>query len=253
MYPQLKVFSTSSVIRTLITSVHASNVGAYEYQLAEASSINFDRVVFNSPLYCKHPILELKLDIPIKSNGAYSDSNYSYNTWDTYFEFVKKDGGYQIYELTTGATGYPADTRYVLFNVRNIKINYRFELEDAPAYNVDMSKRGLTDITTELGLNYGAILDSTVVKYTDAGYVNVTPSGDTLSFAMTQPFKYNYSVDAFTAINEEGIEIEDSALTRLDSEKFTYSIADLDEVYIRITIGTEELPWGLYRIDCGNA
>ncbi len=248
MYPQIGVFCNSDIARTAYTSAHSANVGVYEFQLTEATSVNFDKVSFNSSLYS--PISTDAFDV---TNDSKDDaSRYSSQTANGKLIFTKTGGGKKLYALNTVDSGCPADTRYILFNVRNVKINYRFELADAPAYNVDMSERGLTDITTELGLKYGAILDSTVVQYTGAGYVNVTPSGDTLSFAMTQPFKYTYTVDAFTEIDEEGIEIEDSKLTCLDSEKFTYSIADLDEVYIRFTINTKELPWGLYRIDCGN-
>ncbi len=237
-YPQLTVFTADPFgSKTKAASAFSVIPVSYAGNGGNASSIAFDTATYNNKDYYG----ENDADSPSANGYTYSSPT-----------FTRIGGGTEIVKLTH--SGAFADVRYLLFDVKNLTIHYKFNYTDSSKqlYTEDMSGKGLAVFENQLGGCFNFILDSDVIEYTDTdtdtehddAVIVVAPATRALSFDIVNPFGYSA-----TKINVYYMKGE--ALTRLDlDDKNSVSISGLDSIYVEYAVDEPEIPWGIYRIDC---
>ena len=244
-FPQLVFFSTAvnKCTRRHTSSAVAAAAVTYVDSITSGSTNCFTTAsvtATNSNLYINDGSSKLATISAVTSNGGYTRKN---------FVFTKNTGGLEIYGFNISITNYLSNTRYILFNVKTVNVHYKFTFEntdeqgnviDSKSYNSYMTNRGLTEIKTEFGSIFNAIMDSSVTDYNK--FCSVSPSGDKIYFDMSHASKFGYRIEAY-ADKEQSVKLT-------VGEGNSVTTVGMNDVYINFIINTNQLPWGIYHIAC---
>ncbi|MBQ4560887.1 MAG: hypothetical protein IJA55_00980 [Clostridia bacterium] len=250
-YPQLKHFAE---VTTSNYDSRTSNIAAFSFIYSNsfapdsASSVSFDKINISN-VTRRYEVGDVNRTISMLRSYGTDNGGYIFNPAAPSnfvgFEISVNTGGKQIYSFNAALPAFPCDTRYVMFNVKNIKVNYKFAYaneDEKLEYNDDMHSKGLTTVTNGLNVDYNLFLDSTSTEDFSKS-IRFVHAGDSLHFRMTQAKKYDYTVEVYTdAACTNSVSVESSETGHLISTE------DLNEIYVVFTIEPNTLPWGIYRL-----
>ncbi len=249
-YPQLKCFADDNYTGKSTYTSRTSNLAAFSFAYTnslapdQASSISFDSIDVTRFFEVGVSRTITVLQPYGADSGGYILTPSSPSPQQNYTVSVST-GGKQIYSFNTSFPAFPCDTRFVMFNVKNIKVYYKFAYDsddDKTEYNTDMYSKGLTAVTNGLNVKYNLFLDSTSTDNFDK-FESFVHAGESLNFKMTQAAKYNYTIEVYSdEACTNPVPIDSSVTGDLISTE------DLEKVYVVFNIKPKELPWGIYRL-----
>lgn len=234
-YPQITVFTSASFSqKTNAASAFAAIPVFYKTSAdGDAISIAFATADYNTSGYYGENVA----DTPTMSGYTYSAS-----------AFAVSGGGTELISLTDRDAF--DDTRYLLFDVKNLTIQYRFNYESSSKddYTDDMSGMGLAGFTTQLDDCYNYILDSSVTEYSNQATIDlpvyIRAATRALSLDITNPYGYSKTkINAYYKNGDKYVEI-------IPDDDGMVSISGIDTLYIEYVIKEPEISWGIYNIDC---